>query len=204
MNNLTAKIEALLFIYGEPIKIKKLIELLEVSEDDIDKALTNLALNLKNDDARGLNLLVGNGDAQLVTKPDLMPVVTGMIKQEMDSELTPAALEALSIIVYLGPCGRAEIDYIRGVNSSFTLQNLTIRGLISKKPDHNRGNAFSYQVTFDFLKHIGVSSPEELPDYQKYKDLNKLFKKEKTDNENEQLKSPVENVSAESKDSEAQ
>jgi len=204
MNNLTAKIEALLFIHGEPIKIKKLVELLEVSEDDVNKALTDLALNLKNDDARGLNLLVGNGEAQLVTKPDLMSVVTGMIRQEMDSDLTKAALEALSIIAYLGPCGRAEIDYIRGVNSSFTLQSLGIRGLISKKPDPNRGNAFVYQVTFDFLKHIGISSPDELPEYQKYKDLNKLFKKEKTGKENEQLKSPVENAPVKSKDPETQ
>lgn len=188
MNNILAKIEALLFIYGEPIKIKKLAEFLDASEENTASALKDFAEKLLSGE-RGLNLLIGNGETQLVTKPDLAKIVANAIRQELDSDLTPAALEALSVIAYLGPCGRAEVDYIRGVNSAFILQSLAIRGLISKKSNPNRSNGYLYQITFDFLKHIGINSPEELVDYQKYRALDKLFKKEETTDE----QPPVEN-----------
>jgi len=64
-----------------------------------------------------------------------------------------------------------EIDNIRGVNSSYILRNLLIRGLIERDIDTRRANAFIYKISFDFLKKMGLSKIDELPEYEKYHNL---------------------------------
>ncbi len=59
---------------------------------------------------------------------------------------------------------RAKIDYIRGVNSSFTLRALLVRGLIERKGDKNR---FIYSPSMDLLSNLGVGKIADLPDYEK-------------------------------------
>jgi len=169
-NILQAKLEALLFVYGEPVKIKTLSEKLNSSKSDLEVAINQLKTDLQAEN-RGLFLTSLEDRVQLTTKPSLGPLIGQVIKDEFDSELTAASLETLSIVAYLGPCSRAEIDYIRGVNSSFILRNLTIRGLIERKQDPHRANAFIYNTSFDFLKHMGLSSTENLPDYGRYREL---------------------------------
>ena len=80
-------------------------------------------------------------------------------------------METLSIVTYAGPMTRAELEYIRGVNSSFTMRNLLIRGLIERYPDPKRTNVFIYKPSFDLLKHIGISKVEDLPEYEKFQAL---------------------------------
>lgn len=169
-------IEALLFVNGEALSIKKIAELLGVTDEAASDGLKTLSevMKLQN---RGLDLIVSDGKAMLVTKPELGEVVKKLVKDEFDSELTPAALETLSIVSYLGPITRAEIDYIRGVNSSFILRNLMVRGLVNKDQSKNLKSQISvcYDITFDFLRHMGVSAREDLPDYMKYKGLLRGF-----------------------------
>lgn len=179
-SNLQAKLEALLFVYGEPVKLKVLSEKLEVTKSEIEAALLALRTELQSD-TRGLALFSSEDKYSLVTKPELSLVIQKIIKEEFDSELTAASLETLAIVSYLGPCNRAEIDYIRGVNSSFILRNLTIRGLVERKQDPERGNAFIYNVSFDFLKHMGIPSADSLPEHAKYRELVKSFLKKENE-----------------------
>jgi segregation and condensation protein B len=174
-NNLKSTIEALLFIYGEPIKIKKLAQIAQTDEETVNKALEEIRLAWEPED-RGLKLMIYENEATLTTKPELGTLLQSVIKEEMDSELTPASLEALTIIAYLGPCSRAEIDYVRGVNSAVILRSLIVRGLIARKPDPERGNSYLYQVTGDLLRHMGLSAPGELPEYDKYHEIIKKLR----------------------------
>ena len=169
-NNLHAKIEAILFVYGEPIKIKKLADILEVKENEVREGLLALGEKMKVGES-GLNLMILDDKATIVTKPEFQNVVKKIVKEELDSELTPASLETLAIIAYLGPVARAQIDYIRGVNSSFILRNLMVRGLAQREVAKDKSGNFLYNITFDFFKHIGVSSQEELPDFEKYRSI---------------------------------
>jgi len=178
MSNIKAALEALLFVYGEPTKIKKLATLLKTDTADVDKALREMSADFEAGN-RGLRLTVRNDEAVLTTKPEVGELLKQAVREELDAELTPASLEALATIAYLGPCSRAEIDYIRGVNSSFILRSLMVRGLIKKTSDAKHPAAPFYQASFDFLRHIGVNAPVELPDYAKYQELiNKLRQQE--------------------------
>jgi len=168
--DLAAQIEAILFVHGEPVTFKRLASLTKRSEKQIQESLEVIKEGLRGQ-SRGLDLVVGKDEIQLVTAPELSDVVEKLVKEELDTRLTPAALETLTIIAYLGPCTRALIEYIRGVNCAFMLRTLMVRGLIERKSDSQKTGGYVYQVTFDFLKHMGVASVEDLPEYEKYAEL---------------------------------
>ncbi len=165
-----AAIEAALFIYGEPISPKQLSKLLAIEEQEVRKGLETLYEALLAED-RGC-ILVRHGDkVQLATKPEFAALAETLAKQEFAEALTPAALETLAIIMYAAPVSRADIEYIRGVNSSFTVRNLLLRGLIERETDPAKPQSYAYKPAFDAIRQLGISSIEELPDYQKYRDL---------------------------------
>ncbi|MBI4991633.1 MAG: SMC-Scp complex subunit ScpB [Candidatus Harrisonbacteria bacterium] len=165
-----AKIEALLFIYGEPIETKKLAKILALKDSEMEEGLQLLEQELSRAE-RGLLLVQDKGRVQLVTKPEFSKLLEDITKQEFTEALTPAALETLSIISYAGPITRADIEYIRGVNSSFTLRALLMRGLVERGVDPKRTNAYLYSVSFELLRHLGLSKNEDLPNHSKYKEL---------------------------------
>ena len=171
-----ASIEAVLFAYGEPVTLKKLSSLTELDAETVAARLAELESRFANDASRGLALLHRDNEFQLVTKPSFAGLVETLVKSEVQEELTPAAEETLAVVGYGGPIGRAEIDYIRGVNSSFILRSLSLRGLVDREPDPRRANAYRYSASFASLKHLGVGSARELPDYEKYHMLVEKFR----------------------------
>lgn len=167
---LARKIEAILFIAGEPVTFQKLADTLEVPLEEIKKTIQVMQNEYQNN-RRGLSLVIFDEQVQLTTAPDLGESIEKFLQKILKEDLTPAALETLSIIAYKGPISRAEIDNIRGVNSSYILRNLLIRGLITREIDPHRANAFVYKVSFDFLRKMGLEKIEALPDYEKYHNL---------------------------------
>ncbi len=171
--NIFAQIEALLFYFGEAIDIKKMAELLHISQEECEKAVGEWAMTLANDPARGITVLRKENKVQLVTKTELKSIGESIMKDEFREQLTPAALETLSLIAYLGPVPRATIDYVRGVNSSFTLRALVMRGLVERCDE--KGLSFQYRVTEMFMKHMGLASLAELPEHNKYREILREF-----------------------------
>jgi len=170
MDNLPKQIESILFISGEPIDLAELAKLLEKNEEEIKEAI----VALKNDYAanpRGLIIIDNENNYQLTTSPETSEIIAKYLKEVLKEELTPASLETLAIVVYKGPLNRADIDNIRGVNSSFILRSLLIRGLISREFDPHRPNAYIYWASFDLIRKLGLEQLEQLPDYEKYHSL---------------------------------
>ncbi len=163
MPNLLAKLEALLFVHGEPIHIDAIAETLGVSVEEARTTLEAYEAELGRAE-RGLMLLSHGEKYQLITKPEVHSVLTQFIKQELDNDLSPASLETLALITYLGPISKARIEYFRGVNSTVILRNLGMRALINRIPDPAKQSAFLYEPSFDLLRHLGVSQKEDLPD----------------------------------------
>jgi len=161
--NLESSIEAILFFKGEPVSIKKLEDILKVLESEIKNAIFNLKNNLQN---RGIVLLEKNNEITLGTAPEFSKFIEDLQKEELNKELSKASLETLSIILYKKGVSRAEIDYIRGVNSSFTLRALSVRGLIEKTVDLKDNRKYIYNPSFELLSFMGVKSIEELPDWE--------------------------------------
>lgn len=171
-NNNLAKVEALLFANGDPMALEKISGILKIKKDKCRELLDEYKGKLEEEE-RGLALIEKDGKVQLVTKPELSDTVKKIIEEDFAEEPTPAAMETLAIIAYLGPIPKTDIDFIRGVNSGYTLRNLLIRGIVERKRE---GHTHEYRVTFDFLKHLGLKSIEELPDYGGYRETLEKYK----------------------------
>ena len=170
----TAELEALLFIYGEPLQIKKIGSILELKDGETRAVLEEFKRRLGSG-GRGLTLIFDEDRVQLATKPEFGKILEKFIKDELSEDLTAASLEALAIVAYFAPISRSRLEYLRGVNSVFILRSLLLRGLIERYPDPARPNAFLYKPTFDLLKHLGLKSREGLPEFVKFQDLLKRF-----------------------------
>ena len=155
-------IEAILFFKGEPVSIERLASVLKVSKNDIKEAIGNLKISLE---GRGIVLQENDGEYLLGTHPDISNIIEDLKKEELNRELSKASLETLSIILYKNGATHAEVDYIRGVNSSFTLRALSVRGLVNREVDKKDNRRYIYKPSFNLLSFMGVKSVEELPDY---------------------------------------
>lgn len=166
--NLEQSIEALLFWKGEPMSIKELSKSLAVKDTDIFESLKKLESELS---SRGIVLLrkvdkSGVEEIMLGTSPEASGLIEKLSKEELSKDLGKASLETLSIILYKGPVKRSEIDYIRGVNSTFILRNLLVRGLIEKKAAPDDMRASVYGPSFELLSYLGVTSVDKLPNFE--------------------------------------
>ena len=88
---------------------------------------------------------------QLVTKPAQKAIGEKLIKEEFREELTPAGLRRSRSSHTSAPISRPRIDYIRGVNSSFTVRNLLMRGLIEREHGDAKGHFYEYRTSMQFL-----------------------------------------------------
>lgn len=132
----------------------------------MEQALNELR---ENGERRGVILLKKGDEYQLGTDPEHAPYIERMIQHEFSESLSKQALETLAVIAYQGPLSKTDIDYIRGINSAFILRTLLVRGLIERADNTSDARSYAYQISFDFLKHFGLQSPEELPRYHEFK-----------------------------------
>jgi segregation and condensation protein B len=146
--------------------ISKIAEIFEVTKEEVEVALLKLQKSHEN---RGLVLVRKDDSVVLGISKELSPLIESIRKDEITKELSKASLETLSIILYKNGIARSEIDYIRGVNSSFILRNLLVRGLIEKIIDSSDNRRILYRPTFDMLSYMGIASIEGLPNYSEVK-----------------------------------
>lgn len=156
-----AQLEALLFYRGTSTKrsfVKKTLNI-----DDATLAEAESVLRARLTGRSGLALVATESELELSTAPEAHSLIESLRKEELSRELTPAALETLAVILYEGPVRKADIDYVRGVNTNTILRNLMIRGLIDSTTSDSQTY---YRPTTDLLKHLGVTRVAELPEYE--------------------------------------
>lgn len=157
-------IESVLFVSGEPIKKNKLAKIASEKIEVIEEAL-GLLQEKYLQQSSGLMLVTIGEEVQLVSKPDNLSFVENLVKSELQDSLSSSSLEVVSIIAYRGPISKAEIEQIRGVNCSYTLRNLLLRGLITRSDNPRDSRGYLYAISFDFLKKMGIEDVKKLPDY---------------------------------------
>ncbi len=163
-------IEALLFYKAAPQNKQKLCKLFAVSDEEFAAALGVLRERLKSGATR---LVETETDIQLATAPELSEFVEQLRRQDITGDIGKAGAETLAIILYREPISRAEIDRIRGVNSSFILRNLLVRGLIVR--ESITGNGYQFRISTELLQHLGVSDKRSLPNFSEFMDALEAF-----------------------------
>lgn len=178
--DIKGKIEAILFASGEPVEISRMGKFFNISKKEIKEKLEELKKDyLAN--SSGLTIVEKKEKVQLSSEPSFGETVMKFMKREIGESLSPAALEILAVVAYRGPLTRAQIEYIRGVNCSFMLRGLAMRGLIERKENPNDSRSYLYEISFDFMNSLGVKKLEDLPEYGTLINKNEKSKNETKD-----------------------
>lgn len=165
-------LEALLFVTTEPIPTAKFVSLLgAVTRQDVERTLAELSRDYEQE-GRGLQLVEVAGGYRLVTKGEFAPWLKRLEKTKAPSKLSRSALESLAIIAYKQPIVRAEVEQIRGVETSGVIRTLLERKLVrivGRKEEP--GRPIMYSTTKFFLEHFGLRDLSQLPPLREFKEL---------------------------------
>lgn len=161
--NLKSAVESILFVQGEPLAISRLIKITGAKKSEVEQALSELKEEYRE---RGIVLIQNGEEWQLATNSQNKEAVEKLITADLKQELSRPALEVLAIAAYKGPISRAGIEYIRGVDSTFSLRNLLMRGLVEREENPQDRRSYLYRISVNFLKYLGASDIRELPQYE--------------------------------------
>ena len=162
-------IEAILFASGRVVKIRELMSLLEVNSDEIISSIAELEQEYSLV-GRGLEIVRVEDGYQLASKKEYHEYIYPMISKGAKPTLSQASLEVLSIIAYNSRATKADVDTIRGVDSSASIYRLLEYNLIEQAGKADLpGKPMTYRVTDEFLKMFGLKSIKDLPELPKYK-----------------------------------
>jgi segregation and condensation protein B len=164
--SLIAELEALLFVSGEEgVEISQLSKATKKNILEVHRALAGLQQSYEKDSNSALNILEVGSRLVLTTKAELSYVLAEYSANAKAALLSKAALETLAIIAYKQPIARSQIDEIRGVSSSGSVQKLQLRNLIEEKGRmETPGKPILYGTTDYFMNYFGLKSFSELPD----------------------------------------
>ncbi len=161
---LVNKIEAMLFATGRDIQLDEFSIVLEKETEEIEKAIDVLRQRYID---RGIDLVkVGNG-YQLVSAVKYYEDVCKLYEETKSKGITPVCMEVLSIIAYNPKITKGQVEKIRGVNSDAAVNKLLEFGMIEDCGKMNTpGRPTMYKTTKEFLINFGLSSEQDLPDYE--------------------------------------
>ena len=163
LENLTAIIEAILFVSGDPVRVDVLAHAMNLTVQELEQALDELRdhLTLEN---RGIQLNRSGETVFLSICPKYAPQVELFLQPIQKQPLSQAVLETLSIIAYRQPVTKGDVESVRGVKCDYSVQTLVNRGFIEECGRRETlGRPILYRTTDKFLQHFGIESLDELP-----------------------------------------
>ncbi len=159
-HTLRCALECLLLASGGPVPVRRLAEVLGVSEPEAERLAGELAQSYE---GRGLMVQQVAGGYQLCTRPEYAEFVTRLVSAQAEP-LSRATLETLAVVAYRQPVTRAEVEAIRGARSDHHLRKLVERHLVrevGRRP--GPGSPILYGTTDLFLRHFGLRDLKDLP-----------------------------------------
>ncbi len=162
-----ALLEAIFFVADKPLTLEKIFTLIDqkIPVSLLEELLKDYEQILLQED-RGFFLQQSSLGYQLKTKKEFHEILTKFYTKPK-LNLTPAALEVLSLIAYKQPLLKTELDQIRGVDSSYLLRVLLEKRMIQTA----KSQQLSYETTADFLDFFQLRSLEDLPSEQEVEEL---------------------------------
>lgn len=169
---LDRKLEAVLFYKAIPMKKSALAKMFNTDEAEIEAAANILRQRLS---AGSLAVVETDTDIELAVQSEFDPLIEDVRREEIRRDIGKAGAETLAIVMYRSPVTRLEVDRIRGVNSSYILRNLEMRGLIERKSGTKQ---VEYMPTTQLLRHLGIGKKTELQDYATVMDALENYEKQ--------------------------
>lgn len=158
-------LEAVLFAAGHPITYSTLARVFEMTPAAVKDKVFEYALKYNDPTIpRGVILLTYKDSCQLCTKEHYLTEIRDALGIRKSGSLSTSSMEVLAIVAYNQPVTRAFVDTLRRVDSSYAMNNLLDRGLITSTGRLDvPGRPMLYGTTSDFLRCFGLSDLDSLP-----------------------------------------
>lgn len=162
-NELKGLLESILFVKGKSIPLETLENIFEAKKSEIESLIDELNVEYNNRKS-GFCIIPVAGGYQLVSNPNYKDELAELFGKRNEATLPKSCLETLAIIAYKQPISKEEIDKIRGVSSTRSLNSLLALKLINivgstddilKSP--------LYSTTERFLEFFRITCLEDLP-----------------------------------------
>lgn len=196
--NMKRIIEALLIATNTPLALKKIMEITELSKDEIKRYIDELNKEYQIT-GRSFEIKEAVSDYQIYTLPEFVLWVGAL--HDRKSKLSRAALETLAVIAYHQPIIRAEIEKMRGVDSTWILESLLQKGLVKtcgRLPVP--GRPIKYATTKEFMRYFGIKDLNELPREEDFGDKIASSIEQETSNDSNNVNVENEEDETESKE----
>ena len=166
-NERLARLEAALLVSDSAVSARKLAQIARLIDAAEVRQLADV-LNAAYDRERSaFRIEYTAAGLVLMTRAALAPWLDRLHHRNTHARLSPPAMETLTIVAYQQPVTRADIESIRGVQSSEMIRQLIDRGLVRVGgEDDSLGRPFLYETTREFLTLFGLRNIAELPDYE--------------------------------------
>ena len=178
------KLEAIIFLSKEMLKIDKLASFYNIEKKELEKILLNLKEKRKDS---GINLKIENDVVYFVSNPLFGLDIKNFFNPEVKlKKLSKSAMETLAIIAYKGPVTKLEIEQIRGVSAEKSLAALQEKNLIyisGKKKAIGTPNL--YEVSEEFYSYLNIQKKAQLPGFEQFEKIKLLYGDESKIIENE-------------------
>ncbi len=161
LETLARTLEALLVVASQPLSVE---DLAIAADDGVEQVEGALAL-LRERYAEGRSGIVLEhvaGGYAFRASRKAADACARLFERPVERGLSPAALETLAVIAYLGPCSRPDIARIRGVAADSVVAGLVERGLVSES-GRDEGGAVRYRTTPLFERIFGLENLSALP-----------------------------------------
>ena len=169
-------LEAVLHVSHEPLTLDKMVSIFDGQPKVlVQNALTSLQQDY-DQEGRGLKIAELSGGYVIVTRPDCAPWITRLAKTKSTPKVSRSALETLAIVAYRQPLVRAEIEQLRGVETSGVLRTLLdhkLLRIVGRKDVP--GRPMMYGTTKQFLQRFGLKDLKDLPPLREFKELGETF-----------------------------
>jgi segregation and condensation protein B len=174
MPNLKSIVEGLIFVSDLPLPIARLCDILsEYDKEQIRSSIVELQRDY-NQDERGIFLAEVAEGFQFRTCKANAEYIRRLVKTST-SKLSKPALETLAIIAYRQPITRAEIEYLRGVESGGVLRTLLEKNLIKILGKKNvPGKPLIYGTSRKFLEIFNLKDLKSLPTLKEMRELEEI------------------------------
>ena len=161
--SLKGRIEAILFVAGEAVRLEELARALNLPVNQVEKALEEIK-NEYDYEQRGFCLKRFGRQVQLATRALYADDVVRLLQPVQKQSLSQAAMETLAVVAYRQPVTKAEVEEIRGVKCDYSLHSLTVKNLIQEVGRKDTlGRPILYGTTEEFLSHFGLTTLDDLP-----------------------------------------
>lgn len=167
MDNLRQLVEAFIFAADSPLSLDRLSALIEEPKAKIRPVVEQLQQQYLDSEC-GFYLAEVAGGYQFRTVVELAPWLR-KLRKERAPRFSRAALETLAIIAYRQPATRADIEYLRGVDSGGVMKTLLDKNLlrILGKKDVP-GRPLIYGTSRHFLELFGLRDLADLPTLKEF------------------------------------